>query len=116
MTSVRHILDLLAGLRLPLSTEKRLQGAIADEFDRAGVVYDRECRLSNSDIIDFRIGDIGIEVKIKGAKRSIYHQIERYAEHSDIKELILISNVAMGFPAEVKGKPVYIHNLSRAWL
>lgn len=116
MTTALEIVSLLSRLRLPLSDEKRLQTAIAEAFDGASVVYEREVRLNAQDVIDFVVGTIGIEVKIKGAKRAIYHQVERYAKHESIKELILVSNVAMGFPPEVEGKPVYVVNLGRAWL
>lgn len=107
---------LLSRLRLPLSTEVKLQLAIAEEFDAAGVDYEREVQLSPEDRPDFMIGDVAIEVKIKGSKRAIFHQVERYAQHARVRELILISNVAMGFPPEINGKPVYFHNLAKAWL
>lgn len=116
MTTVQEIMGLLAKLRLPLSNEKRLQAAIAEEFDAAGIVYEREARLSAKDIPDFMIGAIATEIKIKGSKREIFHQVERYAQHDRVKELILVSNVAMGFPPEINGKPVYFHNLAKAWL
>ncbi|TJW14381.1 MAG: hypothetical protein E5W82_10420 [Mesorhizobium sp.] len=114
--TVQRIMGLLSTLRLPLSDEKRLQAAIADEFTLADIPFVREVRLSPADVIDFMAGEIGIEVKIKGGKRDIYHQVERYAQHVRVKELILVSNVAMGFPPEIKGKPVYFHNLAKAWL
>ncbi|AMX93707.1 MULTISPECIES: hypothetical protein [Mesorhizobium] len=116
MTTVQQIIGLLAGIRLPLSDEKRLQAAISDEFTLADIPHEREVRLSPEDVIDFMCGEIGIEVKIKGGKRAIFHQVERYAQHDSIKELILVSNVAMGFPPEINGKPVYFHNLAKAWL
>lgn len=93
-----------------------MQAAIAEELDHAGLDYGREHRLSDRDVIDFRIGDVGVEVKIKGSKRSIYHQMERYAEHEVLRELILVSNVPMGFPPSLNGKPVYFLNLAKAWL
>ncbi|MER9768948.1 hypothetical protein NKJ09_23120 [Mesorhizobium sp. M0189] len=114
--TVQQIMALLAKLRLPLSDEKRLQAAIADEFTLADIHHEREVRLSPADVIDFMSGQVGIEVKIKGSKRAIYHQVERYAQHDALKELILVSNVAMGFPPEINGKPVYFHNLAKAWL
>lgn len=114
--SAIDIMQVLSGCRLPLTNEKRLQEAIALEFDAVGFDYGREHRLSDSDIIDFRLGDVGVEVKIKGGKREIYHQMERYAAHDVLKELILVSNVAMGFPPALKGKPIYFLNLAKAWL
>lgn len=109
----------LSGKRFPLSDEKRLQQAIEEEFQRAGVLYSREHLLSGTDrkdIIDFVIGDTGIEVKIKGGKLAIYRQLERYAEHDELACIVLVTNVAMGLPEEISGKPVHMVNLARAWL
>ncbi|AZO29341.1 hypothetical protein [Mesorhizobium sp. M1B.F.Ca.ET.045.04.1.1] len=114
--TAQEIMGFLSRLRLPLSTEVKLQLAIAEEFNAAGVNYEREVQLSPEDRPDFMIGDVAIEVKIKGSKRAIFHQVERYAQHAKVRELILISNVAMGFPPEINGKPVYFHNLAKAWL
>ncbi|CDX26836.1 conserved hypothetical protein [Mesorhizobium plurifarium] len=114
--SALDIMTVLCRCRFPLTDEKELQAAIAREFNDAGMDYGREHRLSERDVIDFRLGDVGVEVKIKGSKRSIYHQMERYAEHEVLKELVLISNVPMGFPPALNGKPVYFLNLAKAWL
>ncbi len=112
-----EILQILAGLRLPLNDEKRLQAAIEEEFQRRGVVFEREARLSAADRPDFIVqGRIVLEVKIKGQRRSIYKQVERYAQHDDVDELLLITNVPMGMPNFINGKPVLVHNLAVAWL
>jgi hypothetical protein len=106
----------LGNRRFHLSDEKRLQSLIAAEFVTAGIEHEREVRLSGADIIDFMVGDIGIEVKIKGQRREIYRQCERYCRHEKVKALILATNVAMGFPPELAGKATYFVHLGRAWL
>ena len=111
-----QVISLLSRLRLPLSDEKKLQAALAEEFDRAGIVHEREARLSVGDVTDFLIGRMVVEVKIKGAKRAIYRQLERYALHDAVQELVLVTNVPMGMPEEINGKPVYVLNLAKAWL
>lgn len=110
------IMEFLSRRRFSLNHEKTLQGEMFDELTAGGFAAEREVRLSDSDIIDILVDRTGIEVKIKGAKRAIYHQVERYAEHDRIDELILASNVPMGFPPEINGKPVYFLHLGRAWL
>lgn len=72
--------------------------------------------LNKSDIIDFFIDGIGIEVKIKGGRKKIYSQCERYCKHDQIKTLILATNRAIGFPNEINGKPCYVVNLGKGWL
>lgn len=77
----------------------------------------REYHLDNENIIDFLLFDsIGVEVKIKGQKRAIYKQCERYCKFEKLKQLILVTNVSIGFPKEINGKDCYILNLSKAWL
>lgn len=114
--TIERILAVLKTHRFSLSDEKKLQAEIAEAFDSAGIVYEREDRLSAEDVVDFTIGAIAAEIKIKGSRRNIYAQVERYAKHDRIKELILITNVATGFPPEVNGKPVYVLNLAKAWM
>lgn len=114
---ISRALSALRSTRFPLSDEKRLQAAISDAFTATGIEHEREVRLSDKDIIDFLLpGGLGIEVKIKGGKREIYFQVQRYAQHDQITALILATNVPMGFPPLVNGKPVYVHNFAMAWL
>jgi hypothetical protein len=40
----------------------------------------------------------------------------RYAEHPEVKALILASNVSMGLPEEINGKPVFAASLSAGWI
>lgn len=114
--TAQEIIRLLSLTRFPLSNEKMLQAAIEEEFDDHGVEHSREHRLSASDIPDFMVGRIAIEVKIKGSKRAIYGQVKRYVEHAEVDELILVTNVPMGMPATINGKPIHVFNLARAWL
>lgn len=106
----------LRSIRLPAGPEKDVQQAISDALGRAGIVHSREVRLSPTDIIDFVVDGLGIEVKIKGARRAILRQLERYAAHPDISALALVSSVAMGVPAVINGKPVEFVSMGRAWL
>ena len=110
------LVKFLGSFQFPLSDEKRLQAEMAVQFEKAAIRFSREVRLGEGDIIDFMVGSIGIEVKIKGRKIDIYRQIERYCGHQVITSLVLATNVAMGMPAEVSGKPVFVVNLGRAWI
>ncbi len=112
----REILHFLAVRRWPLTDEKRLQSDMATELAAAGIAAEREVRLGEGDIIDFIIGGIGMEVKIKGSKREMYRQCERYCRHERVSSLILATNVATGMPASINGKPVFVALLSRGWL
>lgn len=111
------IINLLQRARLDLSDEKTTQREMADIFYRAGVVHEREVRLSPRDIPDFMIGDIAVEVKLKGARKmDIYKQLKRYAGHERVNHIILATNITMGLPEEIEGKSVYFVGLGQAWL
>lgn len=129
------IIALIETHRLPLSDEKDLQAELAAVLGGAGISYRREVRLSATDIVDFMVWDLAdsqlspddavsrlgapalaIEVKIKGQRRAIYRQLERYCAHDDVAELVLATNVPMGLPDAINGKPVALARLSRGWL
>lgn len=110
------VLRLLSGVRLPLDSEKALQAAIEGHLTASGVEFEREVTLAPGDIVDFMVGRIAVEVKIKGARRAIFRQCERYAAHDSVEAILLVTNVAMGFPPEIGGKPTAVLHLGRAWL
>jgi len=113
------IVRVLQRYQLDLSTEKHLQAGIETAFIKEGVVYEREKRLSAKDIPDFLIdGDIVVECKLHNSSRkmAIYKQLVRYAEHDDVKAIILAWNGTMGLPAEINGRSVFAASLSRGWL
>lgn len=115
-SSAQTIIRLLSSVRLQLRRESALQQQIESVFIGAGLPFEREVRLSASDRIDFMVGDVGVEVKVGGSRRAIYEQLVRYAKHESIQALILATGVATVLPREIEGKPVYIANLSVAWL
>ena len=114
--SIAVIMGALARARLPLNDEKRLQVEIEPLLARTGLLIRREVTLAPGDVVDFMADDIAIEIKIKGQRRAILRQCERYAAHDAVAAIILVTNVAMGFPATLNGKPTAVLNLGRAWL
>lgn len=124
MTQCERIIDLLNRHRLPLSDEKRLQEAMLGVLMSDSLIVRREVHLGDGDIVDFMVlsddvlplRGIAVEVKIKGSRRSIYRQLERYCAHEAVEQIILATNVAMTLPAMIGGKPAFVANLGRAWL
>lgn len=119
-----HIVELLTRHRLTLSDEKKLQEEIAVVLSDDGMLFRREHRLAPGDIVDFFVlyqtevafEGCAIEVKIKGNRRDIFRQCERYCRHDDVCELVLATNVPMGLPADIMGVPVALAALGRGWL
>jgi hypothetical protein len=113
------IVRLLQQCRFDLSTEKRLQADVETALTDSGIAFEREKHLSARDIPDFFVeGGIVVECKMrnKSKKTAIFDQLCRYAEHPEVSALILASNVSMGLPSEIDGKPLYAASLSRGWL
>lgn len=116
MTST-ELITLFRTMRLDLSHEKATQRDIAEVLNRQCVEYEQEVRLSEKDIVDFMVGSIAIEVKMKTAvKQSVYRQLVRYAQHERVSELILLSNLSMNLPEQLNGKPLWFCGLSEGWL
>lgn len=116
---VRH----LRGYRIGLSNETGIaQREIAEALAAGGFSFEREVRLGPGDIVDFLVpagegGGIALEVKLKGhQKRAIFRQLERYAAHQPVAGIVLASNIAMGLPEAIGGKPCWFVSLGRGWL
>lgn len=116
MIDIQELCRILSSQKFVLDNEKSVQLQIENVLIDRKIEYKREFSLNDADIIDFMIGDIGLEVKLKCPKRQIYRQCVRYAEHEEIKTLLLMSATAMGLPTEILGKPVYALSLTKAWL
>ena len=112
-----RIIEVLTTRQWPLSDEKLLQPLIAIEFVRAGLSdIAREVHLGKRDIVDFLIGDVAVEVKVKGDRRAIYRQLERYCGYEAVGAIVLATNVPMNLPELIEGKPASIAALGRGWL
>lgn len=122
MSPIEQLISIIERTRVNLSSEKAAQADLAEALDKAGVTYLREVRLAPGDIIDFLIdetsaGAIGIELKLnRSVKAATFRQLERYAKSPRVRSMILATNRAMGLPALIDGKPVYLASMGRAWL
>lgn len=114
MISAADIAERLRGWRLPMRDEKATQARIAELL--ADLDARREVRLSDGDIIDLMVGGVGVEVKLRGSRVEILRQLERYAGHAAVRELLLVTGTAMRLPPAIGGKPVRGLSLGAAWL
>jgi hypothetical protein len=111
--------QLLQGHKLIMSDEKQLQAQIMSILGAAPgfPFFVREYTLTGAGIIDFLItGGVGIEVKIKGSPMAIHRQLKRYAKHSEVNEIILVTSKTMTLPEYIEGKPANFIQLSKSWL
>lgn len=112
-----EICNLLVRARLDITNEKRTQRDIERLFKNYNIDFEREVHLSDYDIVDFMVGGIAIEVKLKGAnKKAVFKQLCRYAKHNRVTDIILPSNTGMGLPQTIENKPVFYIPLGSSWL
>ena len=80
--------------------------------DRLGNLK-REHRLTPKDRLDFLLDGIGIEVKVKGGLSELTRQLFRYAEHPDVKGILVASTRSQhaALPELIREKPVAFLNL-----
>lgn len=125
MTPMMQVLvTLLARGRFPLEDEKQTQNSIlgALRFAQSDGRLARRCKIERevriaAGVIDFRVDDVGIEVKIKGQPAAIVRQIKGYAREETISGLILITSKPVPLcPTIIHGKPVAVVDMARAWL
>ncbi len=98
----------LAAFRYDLTSEDSIQVGIAGVLRAGGVAFERETRLSSRDRLDFLVGDVAIEVKLKGTVNDLLRQLSRYTEHESVGELLVVTGRVQlsGLPEQIVGKPL----------
>lgn len=114
-TDMRAIIDALKGKRLPLTDEKECQRAILQVLSDLFIPVRREVKISGG-VIDFLVGSVGVEVKLKGAAALIRRQIVRYCADQNIEGVVLLTAKPVDLAPLLRGKPVHEFDISRAWL
>lgn len=99
--------------------EVDLHEGIAHALESHALPYQREYIAGPHDRFDFLVdGQVVIEAKIKGAMSGALIQCKRYAEHSDVAAVILVTTKQWGRTADsslmVRGKPVRVIKLRGA--
>jgi len=99
---------LLRSYRYDLSSERSLQDGIERVLREESIEFERECVLGPGEHIDFLIGGIGVEVKIKGSLSSVTRQLMRYALSERITAVLLVTSRMQhaALPGTLRGKPV----------
>lgn len=112
------IQELLKDKKLIVSDEKQLHRQLIKLFGNTSgfPVFQMEYSLGIKGRVDFFISGSAIEVKIKGSPKAIYRQLKLYAEHDEVKEIILITAKTMTLPGTINGKPAGCINISQSWL
>jgi hypothetical protein len=94
--------------RYRYANEDDLQLGITQVLTLERVPFVREVRLAPREKIDFMVGRIGVEVKIKGSFSSVARQLLRYAPHVDALVLVTGRSQLDRMPPTLGGKPVRV--------
>ncbi|HEX9640973.1 MAG TPA: hypothetical protein VGB13_06645 [Candidatus Krumholzibacteria bacterium] len=107
--TAEHLRALLLGRRYRHPTDElRLQEEIAAVLSAECIGFEREVVLTPTDRIDFLVGTVGVEIKVKGSAHAVARQLLRYAEHERITELVLFTTrTQIVVPSSLGGKPVH---------
>ena len=117
MCEIIELINALKNVKFDFSNEKAVQSKIQKIFDEKQIKYQREVILDANNIPDFVVDDIiCVEVKIKGTKKGIYKQLERYSKFEQFTSILLLTNKAVTMPNQINGKSVIVLNLGLAWL
>jgi hypothetical protein len=105
-----QVREALARYRMPVSVEKAMQDAVESALLAEGLDFKREVT-RGADRIDFVVGSVGVELKVKGSAAEVLRQLERYAAWDDLTELLLVTTRGhhLAMPSAIKGKTVFVH-------
>ncbi len=108
--TARQVRDALARYRMPVSVERELQDSVERALRAEKLAFKREVT-RGADRIDFVVGSVGVELKVKGAVTEVHRQLERYAAWEELTELLLVTTRGhhLAMPNSIGGKPVLVH-------
>lgn len=104
---IQKIAELLSQVRFTFGNEKTFQDQIAQVLADAGYDLRREVKLSDAERVDFMLGSIALELKLKGSEDVHLRQLQRYARIEAVTAVCLVSPKVRYLPKELAGKPVF---------
>jgi hypothetical protein len=112
VVTARQVRAALARYRLPVSVEKAMQDGVESALRGERFDFKREVT-RGADRIDFLVGTVGVELKVKGSVAEVLRQLERYALWEDVTELLLVTTRGhhLAMPPELNGKPMLVHTV-----
>ena len=109
----------LRSYRYSFSNEVELQDGVEEALSAAGFNFERESAVPPTcDRIDFRVGFVGIEVKVGGSLFALVRQLHRYASAPSFNSFIVVTSLVRlsNLPREISGKPLRVVRLTEAML
>jgi hypothetical protein len=105
-----QLVRLLEGAHYHTTKEDTFQQEVAEVLATHGVEFEREFRLSGGDRVDFLVGRVAIEMKIKGGINAVLRQLQRYAQSPLVDEIILLTSRTRlcSMPKTLSDKPIHV--------
>ena len=106
---VSQVVDALLSVRIPSAKESEMQATIEAVLKSRGISHSREHIFGSGDRIDFLVGTVGVECKVKGPVFSVAAQLERYAAEPGVECVVLVTSVSRHFAIEgLCSKPLVV--------
>jgi hypothetical protein len=104
------VLAALEGNGVCCGTEAELSAAVASLLSRAGIEFEAEVRIDARSRLDFLVGRVAIELKIRGGLSALIRQLDRYAQSDRIDAIAVVTTSRRlgGVPSELRGKPITV--------
>jgi hypothetical protein len=116
MTTEVILQALRATSSVMFTDEAGMQAHVESVLQVLGVDYRREAIMGPRDRIDFLVGAVGIECKIDHGRSALLRQLDRYAGHGLEAIIVVLGKIALGdLPRELRGVPIYVVNMMRAF-
>jgi hypothetical protein len=117
--TIAPIISKLLDANLRKGPEKALQEDVHRVLRGIFAVVLLEHSLCKRDRIDFFIPVMGLGIECKlarsgGSSAHVIRQLERYAEHDEVREIMLLTTsyyLRAAVPANVLGKPIHVVNI-----
>lgn len=104
------ICNILSAYHISTYTEAAMQSDVQSIFETC-CAFVREATLGPGERVDFLVGRVAVECKIKGGKNEVLSQLIRYAEHDSVSAIVLVTAKANHRKidgTELSGKRVHV--------
>lgn len=110
--TVDEVAGLLSTYDYVYCDEDDLQRGVSQVLLAAEVPHEREFTTRDAGRIDFRVGSVGIEIKVADGRSDVLRQLHRYATSVDLPGGIVLvtsrSRHALDVPPTMNGRPLRV--------
>lgn len=109
-----EIKKILKSYSFSFKDEYDLQDALEEIFITHNIEYEREKTLSKDSQIDFLLGNLGLEVKVKGSVDSVWKQTKKYLQYLD--KILIVTSQSKHLQIAECDEPIEVYLVSISYL